>query len=157
MRRKRHFRYYDKQPVKTELYEKKYREFLLKDNYDRPPKTLQNLIFALSQTRCSYQDITNIDITYMLLLDAYEFFTLKHVMEFELGDKADKYREVRAKLTVYKLQRMGFVYKAIRNWDISDEEYKQRFGEDKNRHNYKRRYALTDAGREFVKRFYDLM
>lgn len=152
-RRKAGWHYYWKRELPPEIEKVKHREFYLKKGWERPQINATNFRYAIRKLVVEY-DIQESFIAYALLFDKYEFFTQKHLVKLNLEHKEPKSLRRYIKLVVSELYAKGLVYHIIRSWELDDEEYKQRFGNDKNRHNYHRRYKLTMAGELLVDKFY---
>lgn len=155
-RRKAGWYYYWKRDLPPEIEKVKYREFFLKKNYERPKVNLVNLRYAMRKLSVEYNMKESL-IQYVLMLDKYEFFTKQHLININVEHKEGKTVVDYIKMIVTNLYKRGLVYHVIRSWELDDKEYKQRFGDDKNRHNYTKRYKLTMAGELLVDKFYKYM
>jgi hypothetical protein len=153
-------RFWEKRDNIPEHIEKnKWRQFLLDRNYNRPSvppdRLISGFLYILDNTS---KKILFHDILLLIHIERYEFFTIRHLKEMHFYKSpssppvADR-RHFWEKLA--KLQKSGFIWQPIRNWDLDDEEFKQRFGNHRNRHNYSRRYAITTAGRLLLDKFYE--
>ena len=153
-------KFWHPRPVKENVEKAKWREFLLDQNFDRPPVPAERLVVGFLALNETYEKCSLIDFLYLMHIERYEFFTIRHLSNLGLFKKPNdipirEFRSVYEK--VMKLQRLGLVWQPIRDWDLDDAEFKQRFGEQANRHQYKKRYALNSAGKVLLNRFYEIV
>lgn len=91
-------------------------------------------------------DVNESQINAMIFVEDYEFFTLDHLSESYMRNKALIGRRI-----VYPLVNMGYMYKYYDK--LSPATYQEAmFAESKFK--YRVRYALSQKGRLFVQRFY---
>ncbi len=148
--------YHRPRPLSPAVEKSKYREFLLDADYNRPDVPAENILHALFITKEKAPELTEREVMLCLLFERYTFFTIKHIAE--LNFRAKETLEIAigtVRRHFYAMANAGVLYKVVRNWDLDDAEYKQRFGNDVNRHNYRRRYGLTVRGREICDIFYE--
>ena len=135
----------------SRIKKSKYREFLLRET--PRPKIKPDVLtkFILQQRYISDSKLTIGEYLLLFTLDKYEFFTIAHVTK-ELNNKTNSC----TKVYLYNLVKKGLIYQMITDWHLDDKEYKQRFGEESNRHQYRKRYALTMAGTNICHHVYSL-
>ena len=144
--------------VDPRIKKAKFRNYLLDQNYNRPPIRPERFISGVLELRTKGQNLTIYEILLLIHLERYEFFTIKHLDELGFYTRPDSKPKRLYRYfwdIICNLQAKGLIWQPIRDWDLSDEEFKQRFGEAANRHQYKRRYALNSAGKLLMDRFYD--
>ena len=150
-------RFWEKREVKESIKKTKYRDYLIDQDYNRPNIPPERLVVGLISLRTNNSKLRPYEILLLLHLERYEFFTIQHLEKMGFYTRPDKEpaRSYRFFIDVVgRLQRMGYLWQPIRDWDLDDEEFKQRFGEKSNRHKYKRRYALNSSGKLLMDRFY---
>lgn len=148
--------YWKKKQLPPEIEKSKYREFLLDADYKRPNVPAANLHYALTMMKEGLEKISDTELEILLMYEKYLFFTIEHMASLNIkGKQTAKEAKLSAAKHMWRLYHQGLVHKVIRNWDLDDAEYKQRFGNDVNRHNYKRRYGITAKGKELCDKFYE--
>lgn len=138
----------------------KWREFLIDKNYSRPTVRPERLISGFMYIyNITEKRVTITDILFLLHVERYEFFTIRSMAELNLipdvlsKSKLSKTRYFNEKIA--RLQKLGLLWQPIRNWDLDDQEFKQRFGDHLNRHNYRKRYALNMAGKALLDKLFE--
>ena len=168
-RNPKRYSYWRKQKIAPQIIEKKYREALPKANFDRKDFAAYQLLKA-ERVMLRY-NVSSYELIYMLFMDRYEFVTLNFLIRSgsrpmsHAGEEAyedDKGEEQKrlwqaVKRRIIRMQTKGWVTQPIRNWDLDDNEYKGVFGQEKNRHNYRKRYALSMLGQGIVDKVYEAL
>lgn len=149
--------FYKKRELPPEIEKSKFREFFLKRDYNRPNVNLCNLWATFNDIKESTRHgdqtkvLTHEYIMALLAFDRYEFFTIDHIRSLNLRDKPSYAYNI-----INRLRRMGLIQRVVHSWDLNDDEYKQRFGINTTRHNYRKRYGLTFEGRQLCDKIYEM-
>jgi hypothetical protein len=96
---------------------------------------------------CSHSDITENELTVMLFMYDYEFFTANHMAE-ELMQSNLKFKQ----RVLYPLQNRGWIEKVYTRTDLQGEYLEVVFQDEFK--SYRHRYSLTHKARNAVQRFY---
>ena len=151
-RKKDHaFPYWKKRTLDPEINAKKNREFLIDPAYNRPRIDPTLISYGVATVKNSL-DIPLIERSILLVLhlEQYTFFTIRHIRNMNIEDAKFFPENV-----VKSLGSKDIIEPVVRPYDMTDAEYRQMFGEDTNRHNYRLRYALTPFGRRICDKFYE--
>ena len=91
-------------------------------------------------------DLSESKINFMIFVYDYEFFTLDHMSERYFYSK-----EKLARRLVYPLQNAKYIYQYYTK--LSPKNYEEAIFEE-SKYKYRVRYALTEKGRLFVRKYY---
>jgi len=145
-------RYWIARQFDPEIMLKKHREFLLDKEYKREKVDATLFTFAFRKTKADFPNlnITTENLVYLLYVEQFFFYTRKHLDDLNIYLAPNA-----AKRITDKCMAQFLVEPRMNNWDLDDAEYKQMFGEDTNRHQYRVRYAITQLGKSVCDKFYE--